>query len=138
MPAVLKKTSVGWLIEFYALHPTENRLIRKQIKLNRQAKRFARVGEFRSYAADIVNRINIKLAGGWSPFIESENIRLYTKISDVIADYLQEKKRELRPATIVSYMSFCRMLTEWLGNDHVKMYASMFNRVYAIRYLDYL
>lgn len=138
MPAVLKKTSVGWLIEFYALHPTENRLIRKQIKLNRQAKRFARVGEFRSYAADIVNRINIKLAGGWNPFIESENIRLYTKISDVIADYLQEKKRELRPATMVSYTSFCRMLTEWLGNDYVKMYASMFNRVYAIRYLDYL
>ena len=138
MPAVLKKTSVGWLIEFYALHPTENRLVRKQIKLNRQAKRFARVGEFRSYAADIVNRINIKLAGGWSPFIESENIRLYTKISDVMADYLQEKKRELRPATMICYSSFCRMLSDWLGNDHVKMYASMFNRMYAIRYLDYL
>ncbi len=136
-PAVLKKTSVGWMIEYYALNPAEKKLERKQIKLNREAKKFTRVSDFRSYANDIVMRINGKLAGGWSPFMESESIRLYTKLHDVVDYYLSEKSKELRPATLVSYRSFCKMLLDWL-NENAGMYASMFNRLYAVRYMDYI
>ena len=136
-PALLKKTSAGWLIEYYSLNPQTKELQRKQVKMNREAKRFQRVSDFRNYANDVIMRLNAQLAGGWSPYMESDNIRLYTRLQDVMQLYLAEKEKELRPATMVCYKSYCQMLSKWLG-DAVGMYASMFNRLYAVRYMDYI
>lgn len=136
-PAVLKKTSAGWLIEYYSLNPQTKELQRKQVKMNREAKRFQRVSDFRNYANDVIMRLNAQLAGGWSPYMESDNIRLYTRLQDVMQLYLQEKEKELRPATMVCYKSYCQMLSKWLG-DGVGMYASMFGKGHAVRYMDYV
>lgn len=138
IPASLRHTSSGWHIEYFARHPQSQILERKRIKLNRERRRFSRLCDFRIYANDIVCRLNAKLAGGWSPFMEEENLRYYTSLSQVIEEYLSEKRKELRPATLVSYRSFCKMFGEWCDEHVPKIYMSVFNRVLAVRYLDFV
>ncbi|NCC98994.1 MAG: hypothetical protein EOL95_04720 [Bacteroidia bacterium] len=136
--AVLKKTSIGWHIEYYALQPQTKELKRKQIKLNVLKRRYMSVKEFKVAAMEIVYNLNAKLYGGWSPFVQTENIRLYTKLNDVIAEYITEKQRELRENTMRSYASFCRIFKSWCDKNCPDVYASLFNKVLAIRYMDYV
>ncbi len=138
IPACLKHTAAGWLIEYYALHPQRETLERRQIKLNRERKRFTRYIDFKLYANSIVCNINNRLAGGWSPFMGNENSRYYTLLSTVITAYIDEKERELRPSTLVSYKSFCRMFSAWVEQKVPQIYMSLFNRVLAVQYLDYV
>ncbi len=138
LPAVLKHNKKGWIIEYQALHPQTMVFERKRIKLNRERKRFTRQTDFKLYAYSIVCNINNRLAGGWSPFMVNENSRYYTPLSTVIAAYIDEKERELRPSTLVSYKSFCRMFSTWAEKNTPQIYMSLFNRVLAIQYLDYV
>lgn len=108
------------------------------MKLNAVKKRFRTTADFRQYANSIVNQINAKLFGGWSPFMEQENIRLYSKLSDVAEMFIQEKKRELRPATLRTYTSWCKMFREWADKNTPGIFVSMINKVIAIRYMEYL
>ena len=138
LPAVLKHTGIGWFVEYYAVHPQRGGLERKQLKLNRARKRFARLADFRAYANEIICQINARLAGGWSPWMVEDNLRLYTPLADVMEAYLREKARELRPCTMVSYTSFCRMFGQWCGREVPGIYMSVFNRVLAVKYMDYI
>ena len=136
-PAILKRTWVGWLIEYYALHPQTQEFVRKQIKLNRIRNRFTKLSDFKAFANGMLCTINAKLAGGWSPFFQEENVRLYTPLGVVMQEYVNEKKRELRTNTMRSYESFCRIFGQWCDKNVPQIYASLFNKVLAIRYLDY-
>lgn len=138
LPAMLKHNGIGWFIEYYAIHPQRQDFERVRVKLNRERKRFATLADFRVYANRIVCEINSKLAGGWSPFFVNENARLYTPLSVVMSEYLLEKKKELRPDTLRSYSSFCKILNEWCEKNTPQIYMSLFNRVLAIRFLDYV
>lgn len=139
VPAMLKHNGIGWFIEYYSQNPQTEEMVRFRLKLNRERKRYARVADFRQYAATVANEINIKLFGGWSPFFaSSENSRLYTPLSVVMAEYLSEKERELRAATLTSYKSFCKMFGDWTKEKMPNILMAMFNRVMAVRYLDYV
>ncbi len=139
LPAVLKRTpSVGWLVEYYALNPATEVLQRKQVKLQRIAKRYAKVSEFKQHANMIVAQINGQLAGGWSPFFSTEDARLHTKISVVLELFLKDKSKELRPHTLRSYSSFVRMFGEFCEKSFPGLFCGMFQRIHAVRYGDYL
>ncbi len=138
LPAMLKHNGIGWFIEYYAIHPQRQDFERVRVKLNRERKRFTTLADFRVYANRIVCEINNKLAGGWSPFFANENARLYTPLSVVMSEYLLEKKKDLRPDTLRSYSSFCNILNEWCEKNTPQIYMSLFNRVLAIRFLDYV
>jgi len=135
LPAMLKENKSGWLVEYYARNPKDNTLKRKQIRLKRIVLRYNKKRDARNHITQIINTINAKLAGGWSPFFNTEDARLYTKISVVTEKFLNEKRKELRVNTLRSYQSFCKMLLEWLKED---IYCALFTKIYAIRYLDYL
>lgn len=137
-PAVLKHIKNCWLVEYYALNPQTQELTRFRTKLNAVRKRYATAAEFKQYANTIVNQINAKLFGGWSPFFESENTRLYTKLSDVINQFTQEKSKELRPATLRTYTSWCNLFSEWANKNIPGVFVSMINKVIAIRYMEYM
>jgi integrase len=108
------------------------------MRLNHLRKRYKLLSDFKAMAAEMVNNINAKLVGGWSPFFESENTRLYTKLDEVIDVYLAEKEREVRPATFRSYKSWCKLFRTWCTDNVPGIYASMVNKVIIIQYLDYL
>ena len=59
---------MGWLVEYYVLNPASEELDRKRIRLNKIRKRYRTQADFRTAANDIVATINVRLAGGWTPF----------------------------------------------------------------------
>ncbi|MBQ6770675.1 MAG: hypothetical protein IJP44_06800 [Bacteroidales bacterium] len=97
--------------------------------MNALRKRFARVTDFKAHCNQVVCNINAKLAGGWTPFGEQQNTRLFTPIEAVIEDYLKEKSSELRPDTVINYKSFCKVLKEWIADVCPNAQCSAFNTV---------
>lgn len=137
-PAALVKTKTEYYIEYYVIHPQEQRLVRKRVRLNHLRKRYKLLKDFREKANEMVAHINSKLVGGWTPFFESESTRLYTPLDEVITIYLSEKEREVRPATFRTYKTWCKSFSEWCAKNTPKIYASMVNKIIAIQYMDYL
>lgn len=106
--------------------------------MNALRKRFQRTTDFKAHCNKVICGINAKLAGGWTPFGEQQNTRLFTPIEAVIDDYLKEKSSELRPDTVINYKSFCKVLKEWLAEVCPNAQCSAFNKVLAVRFMDYI
>lgn len=138
-PAQLKRcANSDWYIEYYATHPQQKELKRIKIRVNHIRKRFDSLRDFKEEINRHILIINSKLAGGWSPFFESDNSRYYTPLSKVIELYIAEKSRELRPATMRCYSSCCTMINEWANKTVPNIYCSLFNKVLAVKYLDHV
>ncbi len=137
-PAVLHHNDgMGWIIEYYILNPVAECFERKRMRLNSLRKRYRTTAEFRTAANEVVCTINTKLAGGWSPFGESANTRLYEKMDDVLDRYIKEKERELKPDTLRSYKSFCNIFKKWLQETLPGCRCSLFTKVHAVQYMDW-
>lgn len=137
LPAVLHKNdAMGWIVEYYVLNPDSGELERRRIRLNKLRKRYRTQSDFRSAANDIVATINVRLAGGWTPFGESENSRYYLPVIDVLQLYVNEKERELKQETMRSYNSFARMLGAWITKNVPACKCIFFNRSLAVQYMD--
>lgn len=138
LPAMLKENPSGWLIEYYVAHPQTGKLTRKKIKLTRIVSRYTRKSDARRHAAGMVALINERLAGGWNPFLEGEDARMYERLADVAGRFLASRARELRPATARSYESVVGLLVKWCEAHCPGIYCSVFGRGHAVRYMDYL
>lgn len=138
VPAILCHQKDNWQIEYYVYSPVTNQMERKRIRLNKLRRHCRTLQEFKVQASNIIQTINNQLAGGWSPFGESENIRYYTTLDEVMRLYIEEKQKELKPDTLRSYKSFCRIFGEWCLNTIPGCKCIQFNRVLAIRYMDYV
>jgi integrase len=138
LPAILKENKSGWIIEYYAEHPATHVLTRKQIRLTRLVSRYRSTKDARVHCLKMVQTINNKLSGGWNPFFEDEDARLYEKLTSVSDKFLKEKKKELRENSLRSYSSFINLLTEWVNKNNPDLFASMFNQILAVRYMDYI
>ena len=137
LPAILHKSEgMGWLIEYYVLNPVTNNLERKRLRMNKLRKRFSSQAKFRLAANSVVATINAHLAGGWTPFSESENSRYYMQLTDVLHLYLKEKGKELKDQTMRSYNSFGVLFSTWLDGVVPQCNCLHFNRTLAVRYMD--
>lgn len=137
LPAVLHKNdAMGWIVEYYVLNPDSGELDRRRIRLNKLRKRFRTQTDFRNAANDIVATINVRLAGGWTPFGESENSRYYLPLTDVLDLYIKEKGHELKDETMRSYKSFARIFTKWINEKIPSCKCVFFNRTLAVQYMD--
>ena len=137
-PAVLHHNGgMDWMIEYYILNPVSECFERKRMRLNSLRKRYRTIAEFRAAANEIVCTINTKLAGGWSPFGESANTRLYEKMDDVLQKYIDEKERELKADTLRSYKSFKNIFQEYLAEKMPGCRCSLFTKVHAVQYMDW-
>lgn len=138
VPAVLRHQKNNWQVEYYVYNPVTQKLERKRFRLNRLRNHCRTLAEFRVQANNVLQTINNRLAGGWSPFGEADNVRYYTTIDDVAAAYINEKSRELKPDTLRSYKSFCHIFTEWCKKVVPRCKCIQFNRTLAVRYMDYV
>jgi len=138
LPAILKEYASGWIIEYSAEHPVTHELSRKQIRLQRIVKRYPRIKDARLHCNRIVANLNTQLAGGWNPFFEAEDARMYELLSDVIEKFLSEKKKELRKSTLRSYVSFAKILGEWVDKQTPGLICSLYTQLYAVRYMDHM
>lgn len=137
-PAILHEYKSGWLIEYYCENPVSKKMQRKTIKMNLLVSRYKNKRDARMHVNKIVSSLNIKLAKGWNPFFESEDARLYSKVSDVLILYLQEKEKELRENTMRSYKSFVSLFSQWINSNFSDIYSGMVNATVASRFMDYV
>lgn len=137
LPAQLKSNSHGWYIEYQTFNHNIGKMQRFRTHVNVLRKHYPRLADFKAHCNGIINTINAKLAGGWSPIGENQNARYYTPLPAVICAYLAEKQDELRPDTLRSYKSFCSIFEAWINENVPDCQAILFNKVLAIRYLDY-
>ncbi len=137
LPALLKRNSHGWYIEYQTYNPTKGKMQRYRMHLNVLRKHYKTLSDFKTHVAGIINSINAKLAGGWSPLGENQNARYYTPLPSVISAYLSEKEEELRPDTMRSYKSFCTGFGRWVQDNAPGCPTILYNKVLAIKYMDY-
>jgi integrase len=88
----------------------------------------------------MVQDINLKLAGGWSPLIEQQNASLFKPMNLATEEFISIKKRELRQSTMVAYKSVLSILNNWIVEElhSPDCPASMFNHALAVRFMDFL
>ncbi len=142
LPAVLRTSQENgktiYYIEFYVKNPTTGELTRRRKKLQNLRKRYKRKGDFMVEVNEMIANINIKLAGGWNPMFVDDNIRLYTKYSEVLQLFLEHKSKEVRPDTMRTYSSFVNIFSAWLDRIAPGSYFSLINKVVAIRFMDHI
>lgn len=139
-PATLKHNTNGWYIEYHVYSPVSNKFERIRTKLNVVRDGYKRLNDFRAHADKMVQDINLKLSGGWSPLMEQQNASLFKPMRQATEEFLRIKKRELRASTLVSYKSVLSILNTWVAEElkSPDCPASLFNHALAVRFMDYL
>lgn len=137
LPAQLKSNSHGWYIEYQTFNPKLGKMQRYRTHLNTLRKHYTRLADFKAHCNQIINTVNAKLAGGWTPVGENQNARYYTPLTVVMRLYLDEKQDEVRIDTMRSYKSFCTGFEAWINGNVPGCQAILFNKVLAIKFLDY-
>lgn len=139
LPAVIKDLpSIGMVVEYYVQDPRTEKMVRKHIKLTRLMKRYPQKRQRILAAQQIADSLNAKLRGGWSPLHETEDVRLYTSLSDLQARFLSAKKSEgCRPTTLTQYKSVTDLWLRWCeDNGMADRYSGTYLRSHAVRYVD--
>ncbi|MBO4689928.1 MAG: tyrosine-type recombinase/integrase [Paludibacteraceae bacterium] len=140
-PATLKHLpQAGWRIDYYAYNPVSGQKERVRMYLNDLKKRFRTTAEFRTYANKMVCAINAKLFSGWTPFMETQSVRHYETIKDVMDKYIKEKERDkLSPSSLQNYRSVNSMILRWLKlKKFENLEMKNFTKSLAIQFMDYI
>jgi len=106
------------LIKYYAWHPVDKKLKRIVMRFNHLKKKMNKT-ELTRHMRTVMHDINVNLASGRNPFIESDTPKAFHKLSDAIELFLRMKKRDMRPDGLRSYTSYCKKLNEWLVDNNL-------------------
>ncbi|MBQ4395864.1 MAG: tyrosine-type recombinase/integrase [Paludibacteraceae bacterium] len=137
VPAVLRKNSHGYVIEYYFYNHLSGEQERRTIKLNRIRARYASMRDFKEYVNIVICKLNLKLAGGWSP-IGSTNTREFVPMTQILEQYIKEKQSELAKNTMFAYRSFCDRLSAWIDEKYPMCNCSLFTKVLAINFMEHI
>ncbi len=127
-------------ISFYAFDPEFSCLKRKKIMLGRVKGGKKAV---RAYAQPIMQRLSDRLSDGWNPWIEQKCPLEYTRFDDVCdkyREYLSKLLHEgnLREQTLASYISYMKIMCEWVASHRHVTYIYQFDRRLVTDFLDYV
>lgn len=138
LPAVVKDTRSGLMVEYYVLDPSTNDMVRKRMRLTKLTKRIPSKRERLLAAQRVADNLNAKLRGGWSPLHQTEDSRLYTRLADLQEKFLTAKKAEgCRPTTLTHYTSVTNIWLRWCeDNGFADRYSGTYLRIHAVQYMD--
>ena len=116
-------------VSYYVFNHDTNKLERKKVRLNS----IKRESDRNATTSRLVHTINMKLANGWSPFMENEAPKTLHKLADVINTFQAVKFKESEKNTIRSYNSFLNMLTEYITKilKEPNLFVNRFDKVMA-------
>ena len=129
---------MGFYAEYYVYDSIKEDMVRKRTRLSSVVNRYRTVRERRIAAQELVEEINRKLAGGWSPLHQSEDSRLYTPISELCEKFVTAKEREgVRATTLTNYKSYTGLFLRWCEDTgRSRKCSGTFLRVDAVQYMD--
>ena len=139
-PPILKKTaSRGEHIEYYVYNPVTMKMERQRIRLEKLSHQFKNRSQYKQMVMQLMMTLTGKLAGGWTPYGENQNVAEYTPINKAIEAYIADKSRDLRKASMVSYISVAKIFVEWLTTQNIHEMAShLLNQRTCQRFMDEL
>ena len=126
----------SWYVDFYALDPSTGEMRRKKFKLDG----IPRVSEKRRRAAEIIEAVTRQLRQGWNPWVNTQESRGFTLLSDCLDRYLEyvDKKGD-RYKTKMRYRSSVNILREYFETLVVPpRYVYQFNQTLIVDFLDWL
>lgn len=136
-PPVLHQASECY-VSFTAFCPATGKMKLKKIMLGRiKSKRLQK-----EKAKQIIQRLTEKLLDGWNPWIEAESPAEYALWDDVCLKYEEwlakmAKENGYRFETVASYMSYMKILKDWIADKNVH-YIYQFDRRIVGKFLDYV
>ena len=136
-PPVLHQASECY-VSFTAFCPATGKMKLKKIMLGRiKSKRLQK-----EKAKQIIQRLTEKLLDGWNPWIEAESPAEYALWDDVCLKYegwlaKMAKENGYRFETVASYMSYMKILKDWIADENVH-YIYQFDRRIVGKFLDYV
>jgi integrase/recombinase XerD len=134
-PARVCVVSGRHLVEFYARHPDNGRLVRVReyfdtIKDDRHRGRMM---------ADRCAKVNRLLPTGWNPWGGAVADLGRETVARMIDQFLAMKKRELRARSIPNYITRCTRLLDWMaGHNMALLQCNEFSHQVARAYMDSL
>ncbi len=124
-----------WFVDFFALAPASGEMRRKKYHIDNIPK----IGERRKKAAEIIAVTLKKLRGGWNPWVNTQESRGYTLLSDVIDRYIGYIERKSRKKTKHTYQSRINILNQYLSSCVLPIkYAYQFDGAFINDFLDWL
>lgn len=124
-----------YLVYFYAWDPSQNRLRKKRIYINRMKSESNR----NRYARKLIDTINYKLDHGWNPWINNSDTTQYILLFKAMELMLKYKTAYVRQRSKDSYNSRIKIFKQWLketGRENVWTFE--FNESMAQEMMDWL
>ena len=125
-----------WFVDFFALDPATGEMRRKKFMLNNIPKKSDR----KRRAAEIIESVTRQLRQGWNPWVNNQESRGFTLLSDCLDRYLEfiDKKGD-RYKTKMRYRSSVNILREFFSSLVVPpKYVYQFDQALIIDFLDWL
>ena len=124
-----------WFVDFFALDPVSGEMRRKKYHIDNIPK----IGERRKKAAEIIAVTLKKLRDGWNPWVNTQESRGFTLLSDVLSRYMEYIERKSRKKTKHSYQSRVNILNQYLSSCLLPIkYAYQFDGAFVNDFLDWL
>ena len=124
-----------WYVDFFAFDPVTGEMRRKKFMLDNIKKK----SEKRRKAAEIIETVTRQLRAGWNPWVNTQESRGFTLLSDVLSRYMEYIERKSRTKTKHSYQSRVNILNQYLSSCVLPIkYAYQFDSAFVNDYLDWL
>lgn len=128
-------TGKKWFIDFFAFDPASGEMKRKKYHIDNIEK----IGERRKKATEIIAVTLRKLRGGWNPWVNTQESRGFTLISDCLDRYMEYIKRKSRKKTKHSYQSRVNILNQYISSCVLPIkYAYQYDSAFVNDFLDWL
>lgn len=128
-------TGKSWYVDFTSLDPATGTMRRKKYMLDSIPK----ISERRKRAAELTESLLKLLRQGWSPWVNVDDNRGYTLLSEALEKYEKSLEKQPKLKTRQSYSSRLNVLREYIGQLVLPpKYVYQFNTSFVSDFLDWL
>lgn len=128
-------TGKSWYVDFFSLDPATNTMRRKKYMLDSVAK----ITERRKRATELIESLLKLLRSGWSPWVNVDDNRGYTLLSDALDKYERSLDKQPKLKTRQSYSSRLNILRKYISQLVLPpRYVYQFDASFVSDFLDWL
>lgn len=125
----------SWYVDFFSLDPATGTMRRKKYMLDGVAK----ITERRKRGAELIESLLKLLRSGWSPWVNVDDNRGYTLLSEALTKYEKSFERLTKLKTRQNYASKLNVLREYIdGLLLPPKYVYQFSTSFVSDFLDWL
>ena len=128
-------TGKSWYVDFMSYDPAAGKMRRKKYMLDSIPK----ITERRKRASELIEALTRQLRSGWSPWVNVEDSRGYTLLSDALDRYASSLERLPKYKTRKSYGSRLNVLREYISSMALPpRYVYQFDTAFVAEFLDWI